>query len=144
MSAMNGSRTPDADTSGASTPTTPSRVASYQDGTNSSSRSVHLQSPSRNRKCDINRVVETEERSGNFQDKLDMGVTTNTVPHEEDLSPKTKLVTFNGAIDSRKGRKVNESENEPLSPQADEDTRLNNVVGVQSGVPLLQGSEKLH
>ena len=73
-----------------------------------------------------------------------MGVTTNTVPHEEDLSPKTKLVTFNGAIDSRKGRKVNESENEPLSPQADEDTRLNNVVGVQSGVPLLQGSEKLH
>jgi hypothetical protein len=56
-----------------------------------------------------------------------MEVTTNSVPHEEELSPKTKLVTF---TDARKGRKVNESENEPLSPPTDEDLRVNNVVRV--------------
>jgi hypothetical protein len=64
-----------------------------------------------------------------------MDVTTNIVPHEKELSPKTKLVTFNGAIDSRKGRKVNESENHLLSPQNDRGTRLNNVVTVQGDVP---------
>jgi hypothetical protein len=56
-----------------------------------------------------------------------MEVTTNSVRHEEELSPKTQLVTF---TDSRKGRKVNESENEPFSPPADEDLRVNNVVRV--------------
>jgi len=55
-----------------------------------------------------------------------MEVTTNSVPHEDELSPKTKLVTFTNA---RNGRK-NESENEPLSPAADEDLRVNNVVRV--------------
>jgi hypothetical protein len=56
-----------------------------------------------------------------------MEVTTNSVPHEDELSPKTNLVT---STDSRKGRKVNESENERLSPPADEDLRVNNVVRV--------------
>jgi hypothetical protein len=116
---MNGSKTPDVSTSGASTPTTASRASSYQDGINSSSRLAHVQSSSRNRKSNIN--------SENFRDKLDMEVTTNSVPHEDELSPKTNLVT---STDSRKGRKVNESENERLSPPADEDLRVNNVVRV--------------
>jgi hypothetical protein len=56
-----------------------------------------------------------------------MEVTTNSVPHEDEFSPKSKLVTF---TDAKKGRKVNDSENEPLSPPADEDLRVNNVVRV--------------